>query len=95
MCRRASATRSASSWRGGEDDWQGQLAGPASWAAQCQASGKAQVSVFSFLFSFLFLTIVFDLKINTNTNIKMLRFLVTTSYNIPEPLTKFQHFWSL
>ena len=25
----------------------------------------------------------------------MLRFLVTTSYNIPEALTKFQHFWSL
>ena len=34
--RRASATRSASSWRGGEDDWQGQLAGPASWAASAR-----------------------------------------------------------
>ena len=34
--RRASATRSVSSWRGGEDDWQGQLAGPASWAASAR-----------------------------------------------------------
>ena len=71
----------------------------ARWAGQLgcnsKASGKAQVSLFPFLFSFLFLTFVFDLKINTSTNIKMLRFLVTTSYNIPEALTKFQHFWSL
>ena len=38
---RASATRSSSSWREEDDDWQGQLAGPSQvgWAS----TGKAQV----------------------------------------------------
>ena len=38
-CARAGHTPLAS-WREVEDDWHGQLAGPASWAAQCQASGE-------------------------------------------------------
>ena len=58
MWPRASATRSSSSWREEDDDWQGQWAGPSQvgWAS----TGKAQVGFplsFSFdLFLFFYLT---------------------------------------
>ena len=48
---RAPATRSSSSWREEDDDWQGQSAGPSQvgWAS----TGKAQVASLSLFFLFV------------------------------------------
>ena len=77
MWPRAPATRSSSSWREEDDDWQGQSAGPSQvgWAS----TGKAQVvslSLFFDLFMFsIFLQLLGFIQ-NTKTFPKILKIIV-------------------
>ena len=73
-----------SSWREEGDDWHGQLAGPACWAAQCQAAGKLPFSYFFFFSNFL--TFVWFSK-NTKPFYLLLSIFVGTSWIAPKLLT--------
>ena len=75
---RAPATRSSSSWREEDDDWQGQSAGPSQvgWAS----TGKAQVgfplSLFLICFCFLFFLQLLGFIKNTKMFPKILKIIV-------------------
>ena len=75
---RAPATRSSSSWREEEDDWQGQSAGMSQvgWPAQVRPRWASPSLPFSDLFSFsIFLQLLGFIK-NTKTFPKILKIIV-------------------
>ena len=57
-CVRTASTRSASFWRGGDDGWQRQSAGPGKWR---QVSGPGNSSALFYFYSVLYFSSVFVL----------------------------------